>query len=188
MQSATLIGNSAGGLLAALCALSYPEQLVLVNTAGLGRELSWFLRLASLPFIGELLYTPNVRSTRNLAKSVFYDPRSVNDDVVNELVAVRNLPEAKMAVLKGLRSGIGPLGLRKYMMVLPKLRGLERPLLLVWGREDRIIPVSHAYKAARVLPHCELHVIPHCGHWPQMERPAEFNRLVLDAINGGAKG
>ena len=190
VRSATLIGNSAGGLVTALCALSYPqrvERLVLVDTAGLGREISWFLRLASLPFVGELLHTPNIRTTRNLIKSTFYEPRSVNDDVVKEMVAIRNLPEAKRAVLKALRSAISPLGLRKPMMILQRLRGLEKPLLLVWGREDRIIPVSHAYRAARVLPHCELHVIPHCGHWPQMERPEEFNRLVLGAING-AKG
>lgn len=182
IESATLIGNSAGGLIAALCALTYPDRvdrLVLVDSAGLGRHMAWFLRFASLPFLGELLHIPLVRSTRSLMRSVFYEPGSVSRDMVNDVMQVPNTPEAKRSILKATRSGVNLLGLRRSMMVLPTLKDWMKPLLIVWGREDRILPVSHAYQAAKVLPNSRVHVIPWCGHWPQMERPQEFNPLVL---------
>ena len=70
------------------------------------------------------------------------------------------------------------------MIVLHQLKEFMKPLLIIWGREDRIIPVSHAYRAAEVLPNSEVHIIPRCGHWPQLERPKEFNPLVLGFLNG----
>ena len=71
--SATLVGNSAGGLVTTICALTYPQRvegLVLVDAAGLGRQVAWFLRFASLPLLGELLHFPNVRSTRSMIRGV----------------------------------------------------------------------------------------------------------------------
>lgn len=182
ISSATLVGNSAGGLISAICALKYPERvdgLVLVDSAGLGRQLSWFLRLSSVPFLGELLQMPNVLSAENMVKSVFYEHRPVSDAVIQELMQSRNIPEAKKATLKAIRSGMGLLGLSGRMMVLDRLRSFMKSLLIVWGREDRIIPVSHAYRAQRVLAKSTVHVIPYCGHWPQLERSQEFNSLVL---------
>ena len=152
---------------------------MLVDTAGLGRQLAWFLRLASVPLLGELLQLPNVRSAENLVKSVFYEHRPVSDAVVQELMQSRNIPQAKKATLKAIRSGMGLLGLSKRMMLLDRLRSFVKPLLIVWGREDRIIPVSHAYNAQRVLANSTIHVIPYCGHWPQLEKSQEFNSLVL---------
>ncbi|MFQ5861447.1 MAG: alpha/beta fold hydrolase, partial [Dehalococcoidia bacterium] len=121
IQRASLVGNSAGGLLAVTFARSFPEwleRLVLVDTAGLGRELPWFLRFASLPLLGELLERPNVRNTQNLLRSVLYNPRSVSDGLVTELMRVRNLPGAKQAVLQSLRKGVNLLGLRRHYLML----------------------------------------------------------------------
>ena len=75
-------------------------------------------------------------------------------------------------------------GLRKNMMMLHKLKDFVKPLLIIWGREDGIMPVSHAYQAAIVLPDRDVHIIPRCGHWPQMEKPQEFNPLVLQFLAG----
>ena len=187
ISKATLIGNSAGGLVTALCALAYPhrlERLVLVDAGGLGRQLAWFLRFASLPLLGELLQTPNVRNPRNLIKSVFYEPQDLSDDLMMELMWARNIPAAKKAVLRAVRSGINLWGLRRNMVVLHRLKQFLKPVLIIWGREDRIIPVAHAHRAAQVLPNCQVHVISRCGHWPQLERADEFNSLVLGFLNG----
>ena len=184
---ATLIGNSAGGLITALCALTYPqrvERLVLVDSAGLGRQLPWFLRFSSVPFLGELLQTPNVLNAKNMIRSIFYDPRPVDRDVATELMQARNLPHAKRSVLKAIRSGVNLRGLRRNMLVLHRLKDVSMPLLIIWGQEDRIVPVSHAYRAAEVLRDCKVHVIPRCGHWPQMEKSGEFNPLVLQFLAG----
>ena len=180
---ATLVGNSGGGLVAALCALAYPERvdrLVLVDPAGLGRSISWFLRVSSVPVLGEVINNPPIVTRRNLVKSIFYEYRPVLDDVIDEVIEARNLPETKRAVLKAVRATIGVGGVRSGLLVLDRLATLRRPPLIVWGREDRIVPVRHAEQAARVLPDARVHVIERCGHWPQLERPDEFNAVMLE--------
>ena len=136
------------------------------------------------PLLGELLHTPKVRNPRNLVKSVFYEPRSVSDGLLQEILQARNIPQAKRATLKSIRSGSGLWGVHKKMLVLDRLKDFMKPLLIVWGGEDRIIPVSHAHQAARVLSNSTVHIIPHCGHWPQLERSEEFNPLVLRFLKG----
>ncbi len=187
IERASLVGSSAGGLIAVQCAFRFPRQvegLVLVDSAGLGRELAWFLRLASLPIMGELLQNPSLRNTTVLMKSIFYDPAALHDGMFQELMRVRNLPGAKRAVLKSIRSSINLWGLRKHLLVLRILKDLKMPHLIIWGENDRIIPVAHAREAAHMLPAAHVHVIPHCGHWPQAEKAAEFNRLVLEFLTG----
>ena len=83
-----------------------------------------------------------------------------------------------MRVVQSIRSGVGLLGTRKRLQLVERLRELEIPLLVVWGEHDRVLPVSHAYEAARELPNAVVHIMRDCGHWPHMERPREFNRLV----------
>ena len=185
MERATLIGSSAGGLIAAQCALRYPqrvEKLILVDSGGLGRTIAWFLRLISLPILGELLETPSIRNNTNLMKSIFYEPSAMDDRVFQELLRVRNLPGAKKAVIKAIRASINLWGLRKHLLILHALKKLTTPLLSVWGEEDRIIPVAHAHNATLTLPNARVHIIPRCGHLPQMEKAPEFNQLVLDFL------
>jgi 4,5:9,10-diseco-3-hydroxy-5,9,17-trioxoandrosta-1(10),2-diene-4-oate hydrolase len=189
IRSATLIGNSAGGLMSAIAAVTYPhrvEKLALVSSAGLGRSIAWFIRLASLPGLGEFLHLHNVGSTRHLMKGIFHEPRSVSEDLMQELMHVRNLGDAKRAALESIRSGVNLWGLKKKMMMLPRLKDFMKPMLIVWGQEDTVIPVSHAYQAAKALPHSNLHIIPRCGHWPQLEKPRQFNHAALDFLNAAS--
>ena len=74
------------------------------------------------------------------------------------------------------------------MMVLDRLRGFMKPLLIICGREDRITLVSHAHGAEVHLPDAEMHVIPSCGHWSKLERSQEFNRLVLSFLSRVQEG
>ena len=134
-----------------------------------------------------MLEASNVRNTRALVNSIFYEPMPLNDGLVRELMRVRNLPGAKRAVLKAIRSSINLWGLKKKTEVLDQLRGLSIPLLIVWGEKDRILPVSHAYKAKEALPKAKVHVLERCGHWPQMERAEEFNSILLEFLQGKPK-
>jgi pimeloyl-ACP methyl ester carboxylesterase len=56
------------------------------------------------------------------------------------------------------------------------------PTLVVWGREDRIVPLECAEAYRRVLPAARLEIINQCGHYPQLEKPEEFTRLVGDFL------
>jgi 4,5:9,10-diseco-3-hydroxy-5,9,17-trioxoandrosta-1(10),2-diene-4-oate hydrolase len=59
---------------------------------------------------------------------------------------------------------------------------LRQRVLLVWGREDRVNTLDGALVALKVIPRAQLHVFGRCGHWAQLEKFAEFNRITMDFI------
>ena len=62
------------------------------------------------------------------------------------------------------------------------LPGVRTPTLLVWGREDAITPLDSGEIYQRAIPRARLTVLEHCGHMPEMEKPAEFVGLVRDFL------
>jgi len=63
-------------------------------------------------------------------------------------------------------------------VLVSQLSELMMPTLLVWGANDSIVPVSQAYAAARLIPHCQLHVFEDCGHSVYKQKVKEFCRLL----------
>ena len=176
------MGSSAGGLIVGLFALNHPEKvksLALVASGELGRQLSWFLRAFSLPVLGELLYQLRLQNMVNVGKQIFYRPPLFLDEVLQEMYRVRTLPGARRAALGAIRSSVNFMGLRKHRYVLPWLKQLPVPLMTVWGREDNINPVAHARLVQQELPDSVVHIMPWCGHWPQMDKAGEFNDLLV---------
>ena len=185
IERASFAGNSMGGMIALRTAVELPElvdRLVLVDTAGLGRDLAWFIRALSLPLVGELIENPSPRNTRVLLKRIFYNPSLVQDSLIREIHRTRVLPGSKRAILRIIRGAIGLRGLHSKWIMVNELEQLNSPVLIVWGAQDRIIPVSHAINAARIAPQVSLSIFEECGHWPQMEKGNEFNRVVLDFL------
>ena len=194
VERLSLVGNSAGGLIVSLFALSYPEKvdrLVLVGSGGLGYRVSWFLRIASLPVLGDLIYHPRLQNGDGLVKRVFHRPPSFLPEVLPEMQRVRELPGSRRAALQSIRSSINLLGLRRDRYVLHRLQRSPVPLMIVWGEEDKVLPVSHAREVQQALPGCVVHIIPECGHWPHMEKAEEFNRLLTrflgSALDAGSR-
>ena len=71
------------------------------------------------------------------------------------------------------------MGVKKHTYLLPRLGELKAPLLVVWGEDDKVMPVKHAWEVAHRYPHIPVKVFPDTDHWPHMERADEFNELVL---------
>ena len=188
VERAVVVGNSAGGLLVAMFAMAHPEmvdKVVLVSSGGLGPEVSWFLRIVSVPGLGELLYQPQFYPTNDMFRHIFYQLPPFLDELIPEMQRVRNLPGSRHAAIQSIRSSINLLGLRKQRYILDRLKHLPAPLMIVWGREDTIIPVSHANLVSQELPQSVVHILSECGHWPHMEKSEEFNahllRFLLDS-------
>ncbi|MBI4301731.1 MAG: alpha/beta fold hydrolase [Chloroflexi bacterium] len=188
IERASLVGASTGGLVALEFALSYPskvDKLVVVDSAGLGRELHWMLRLLSLPLVGEILARPRRSGVRWLLKTMFYNPDLVSEELVEAIYQMRRQPEAKQALLRSLREGASLTGQRSHILALERLPQIQSPALIVWGEHDRLMPVAHAYRAHSLIPNSQLHIFPDCGHAPYLERPEEFNQVVLDFLRNG---
>lgn len=62
-------------------------------------------------------------------------------------------------------------------------RAAQRPTLLIWGANDRVVPLSSGRQLAECFPNAELKIIPNCGHLPYEETPEAFNRIVLDYLD-----
>ena len=62
---------------------------------------------------------------------------------------------------------------------------LRQRVLLIWGREDRVNPLDGALVALKQIPRVQLHVFGQCGHWAQLEKFDEFNKLTVDFLGGG---
>ena len=187
----SVVGNSAGGLIAGLAALEYPDRVdkvALVAAAGLGRRVSWPLRIITVPVLGELIYKPHRISTTAVVKRIFFRPPAFLDDILPEMLRVRCLPHAPRVMLESVRSGVNLLGLRRQHNILHRLRNSRAPLLAVWGEEDLVIPPVKAEDVQRALPRSTVHVLPECGHWPHMEKPEEFNRILTRFLSQPSPG
>ena len=182
----SLVGNSAGGLISGLFALDHPlrvERLVLVASGGLGRDVSWALRILSVPVLGELIYQPMLLRMLGVGNRLFYRPPAFPEGFLPG--PERLDPESRRATIKAIRSGITLFGQKKRCRIIDRLAGLAVPIMTVWGTEDRYIPVSHAHLISRVLPRSEVRTITECGHWPHMERADEFNALLIRFLEAG---
>ena len=186
IEKLSLVGNSAGGLIAGLFALEHPtvvEKLVLIDSAGLGRKVSWLLRAISVLILGDMVYRPKLNRMIGLSKRLFYQPPAILEELLPEMDRIKLLPGASMATVRSIRPSINLRGLRPKWQSLSRLKQSEVPLMVIWGADDFIIPVSHAEAARRELPQCDVQVLPEFGHWPQMEKPSVFNPLVADFLN-----
>jgi 4,5:9,10-diseco-3-hydroxy-5,9,17-trioxoandrosta-1(10),2-diene-4-oate hydrolase len=187
IDRASLIGNSMGGGISLQVALQSPDKvdkLVLVNSAGLGKELTIMFRLASLPLIGGLLSRPSRNGVRKILRECVYDKSLISDDFAERGYRIATVPGAHKAFLIALRSSvtIGGLTTKVLNSFLDKLHTIQAPTLVIWGRQDRILPVAHAHVAEEKIPEATIHIFDPCGHMPQIERPEEFNTLVLNFL------
>lgn len=186
---ASLVGNSLGGGLVLQFAVNYPQKidkLVLVDNAGMGSDVIIDFKVVSIPFLGELLSKPTKKSTASLWRKIVFDSALVTDELVEITYQLATLPGASKALMATLRAGIGIRGQRATLTrpLLESAAKLAVPTLVVWGQQDRIIPVAHAQIAVKTIPGARLQIYDRCGHMPQMEHPDEFNNLVLEFLAG----
>jgi pimeloyl-ACP methyl ester carboxylesterase len=179
ISRATLVGNSLGGAVAIVLAARHPERvrrLVLIDSAGYNFEPSrrpLILRLIGTAPVSAALDALPIRRrvVRTALRQVFHDPARVTPERVEEYLA----PLARPGTTEALRSLLAP----QSSFGLPGLvREVRVPTLIVWGRNDRWIPVADADRFAAAIPGARKVVLEECGHVPQEERPAEVVHLL----------
>ncbi len=188
VERAHIVGHSLGGAIATRLALRHPdviEKLVLVGSAGLGKEMAMMLRLSSLPLLGEMITRPSLSGLATVAKLLVHDSTVMTDDLIKLNYQMAALPGAQQAFLRTLRSNGNFLG-QKESLYGTNMRGMAsitKPIFVIWGRQDQIIPVAHADIAARGCPNMRVHIFDNCGHTPMLEYTSDFNRLLLDFLS-----
>ena len=188
ISPAHVVSHSLGGGIALQLTLQFPEavdKLVLVCSAGLGKEVTLVLRIATVPMLGEILTRPSLNGTRRLLKEFVKDPAFLTDDFVDLSYRMAALPGAQQAVLKTLRSAGNLFGQYDdtYRPIVDNLGSIESPVLIIWGRQDRVLPVAHGQAAVTRLPNARLEILEDCGHLPMLEQTQRFNESILDFLS-----
>jgi len=183
-----LVGHSLGGAVAARFALDHPgrvERLAFLGAAVPGFHLrpSWIYRTLSLPGLGEVLsslITPGICATALERCFAHPEAEEIRFFVEHEYAA-RASREGRAAYLSLLRSAKGDFTVdaEAYRGALSRL---GRGVLVVHGREDRVIPLAHARQVADGLGVAQPRWLDRCGHFPQIEHPAVVNAYLRDFL------
>jgi pimeloyl-ACP methyl ester carboxylesterase len=190
-ERATYVGHSLGGGVAMQLAYQFPEQcerLVLVSSGGLGREINALLRAASLPgseLVLPLLVDDRVLGLGRLAGRLLGRiGLRVHTDVEEVLRGHASLSDGatRAAFLHTLRTIVDLRGQR--VDATDRLYLAEAiPFLIVWGERDPIIPADHGRAAHRLVAGSRLEVFPTAGHFPHLDDPLRFVRILEDFID-----
>lgn len=191
LPRATIVGHSLGGGIAMQFAYQFPElveRLVLVDSGGLGREVSLWLRAATLPG-AELVIPLLTQRVSQLAGQAVggvlraAGARRSSADVQGLAEGFASLRDARArrAFLQTARSVIDERGQRVDARDRLYLSA-ALPSLLVWGAEDPIIPLAHGERAHALMPGSRFEVFPDAGHFPFNDDPDRFAEVLRSFI------
>jgi pimeloyl-ACP methyl ester carboxylesterase len=195
VESVTIVGHSFGGGVAMQLGYQHPElvdRLVLVGSGGLGREVSWLLRLLTLPGAEYLmpLWFPRRAVEASTAVGQALGRRNIRHPRLAEYWrAYSSLAgaENRHAFVRTMRSVIDPGG--QLIDASDRLYLAARvPTLIVWGADDLIIPVAHAHAAHAAIAHSRLEILDGVGHFPHVEAPERFVAVLRDFLEATAPG
>jgi pimeloyl-ACP methyl ester carboxylesterase len=162
-----LVGHSMGGGVALDYALKSPQKikkLVLVSSLCLGREIAFWVRLLSIRAL--------LRSFGALTIGVLKSIKWLAEHL-NPAEFIMPLSPASMTVGGNITT------IKQQSLVLEnRLSEVAVPTLLIWGSRDPIVPVRHAYQAAKVIPDCQVKVFENRGHNVHREELAEFSSTI----------
>jgi pimeloyl-ACP methyl ester carboxylesterase len=172
ISRAVLVGNSAGGTVAAETALTYPERvrgLVLVDAAIYtgGGSPAWIRPLLNTPQmrrVGPLLARRIQSWGRDFGRSAWHDPGKIPSDYWEHYERPLQAEHWDRALWELTRSS-------RPSAVSDRLSELTMPTLVITGDDDRVVPTEQSVRLAESLPDAALVVIPECGHVPQEECP-----------------
>lgn len=169
VEQAHLVGHSVGGAIAAQMALDHPRRVAsvaLIGSAGLGPEIN-------AAYTEDFVTASSRRELKPLLEQLFANPELVSRQMVDDVLKYKRL-DGVGELLGALSRGVFSDGRQAEQPGL-RLEETGKPVLVIWGREDRIIPAHHAGSAP---PGATVEVFDGAGHMVQMERANDVNRLL----------
>lgn len=184
LEFAHVVGHSLGGAIAIRLAVKFPrdvEKLVLVSSAELGSEVALSLSVATVPLVGELLTIPSRGSTARYLRQNVYNPALITPEMIETAYRMVSQPGASRSFLKTLRANGNLNG--QFQTDGKWLKAIQKPTLVIWGKEDRILPAEQAKIAEEQIPDVQVQILENCGHLPMLEHTQIFNEALVNFFN-----
>lgn len=176
-----LLGNSMGGHSAVAFTLSWPERvgkLVLMGGGTGGMSLFTPMPTEGIKRLQKLYREPTIDNLKLMMEIFVYDTSDLTDALfqarLDNILARRDHLENFVK-----SSELNP---KQFPDFSPRLGEIKAQTLIVWGRNDRFVPMDTGLRMLSGIAGSELHVYRDCGHWAQWEHADNFNQLVLDFL------
>lgn len=175
LRGSAVVGASFGGWIAAELAALYPERvgrLVLVDALGL-----WIDEHPVAEIFGT---TPP-----ELAQKMFYDQQHPIAALMHSFTTLAAVPEEIALPQMKVMEAVAKVGWNPYLhdpKLAARLRRVQAPTLVVWGRQDGITPLAYGERYRDLVPGARLLVLDRCGHLPPLEQPEELARAIGDFL------
>ncbi len=189
LRDVTLVGHSLGGGVALLTALRLLDEgagrlsrMVILAGAAYRQRMPPVVRLAHWPKLCSLLQRlPGTRfMVRRVLRSIVHDPATVTRSQVEGYADPLRGAAARRALID-MALHIVPPDLDLWVARYPEI---DVPTLLLWGDDDRVVPISIGQRLARELPRAQLTILEATGHLPAEERPRESLRVLESFLDG----
>jgi len=173
IEKAHFVGHSLGGAIAMEVARSAParvKSLSLVAPAGLGPDIN-------MDYINGFVNANSRRDLKELLGKLFADQSLVSRQMMDEVLKYKRL-DGVVAALRALADGFAPGGKQKD--ILSSSLKPNIPALVIWGKEDQILPVAHAANAKGA----KVEILEGAGHMPHMEKASKVTSLIKEQVAG----
>ena len=186
VAKASLVGNSMGAGVALYTAVKYPQvvdRIVLADGGGF-RSREAAPRAAPAPEAMRRRQIQNSvtrEETREFFRILFHDKSLVTDRMVDDQLAMRL--RSAFTITKIQEAGEKGLG----SLTEAEVRGVKAPTLVVWGKYDELANPAGADRLEKTIPGAKKVIIDDCGHMPQIEKAAEFNRIVREFLTDASQ-
>ena len=181
LEQVHILGNSMGGHSAVALALQQPQRvdkLVLMGGGTGGVSPYAPMPTEGIKLLQGLYRDPSIENLKKMMAVFVFDSSDLTEELfqtrLDNMLGRRDHLENFVKSLEA-----NP---RQFPDFGPRLGSIQSPTLIIWGRNDRFVPMDTGLRLVAGIPQSELHVFNQCGHWAQWEHAPRFNRMVLDFL------
>ena len=185
IASTHIIGNSLGGMLgASIAAFNGDKVKSFVSIGGLGMNVFSPFPGEGINLLSAFVEDPSKARIKQWLESMVFNKSMVTDELIDsrfkQAIDPIQLETSKKIYAKSSLEAMaenfrGPEASNR----IAHLSSIKAPTLLICGRDDRVTPLDQVLLPMRLIPNCETHILPNCGHWAMIEKKEAFESTVL---------
>jgi pimeloyl-ACP methyl ester carboxylesterase len=184
LDTVSLVGNSMGADVAVRFALDNPtrvSRLLLNGAGGTGVPVFGPSPSEGISRLMEFNADPTRERMAAWVRTMLSDQRRATDELIDARLEAALAPGAVQNMQDVYTTFFDP-AMAEQVPLWAEVHRIKAPVLMLWGRDDRVTPVEGAFLPARRMPRCDLRIYSRCGHWVPVERQDDFERAALEFL------